>query len=268
MLRLLRRQPDHNIFLLGQVARGGLMRTEQGAPMLGYFHYGLLEGVMSLGPNLVLSAPISPAAIAAFADRAIELRLAPRVAVGHDRHLDHFMTAFGRDDVPIRLERPDQILFRVRSGALAGDAREPRLRPASVTELDAIVVADRAMVTEELGFDPFVGDLGAYRAGWRRRMQEERAWVVGEAGGPLIFKVELSAVSDEGVQLSGVYTTPSHRRRGVAYRAVGELCRRLHASVPLVTLYVHERNTGAVKLYEALGFERVGRVRSVWFEAD
>ncbi len=268
MLRLLRRQPEHNIYLLGQVARGGLMRTESGAPMLGYFHHGLLEGVMSLGPNLVLSAPISPAGVAAFADRASEMALHPRVAVGHDRHLDHFMTAYGRDPDQIRMERPDQILFRVRPGTLAGDAREPGLRPGRVTELDAIVVADRAMVAEELGFDPFLGDLASYRAGWRRRIQEERAWVVGEPGGPPVFKVELSAVCDDGIQLSGVYTTPSHRRRGVAYRAVGELCQRLHAKVPVVTLYVHELNVGAVRLYEALGFERVGRVRSVWFEGS
>ena len=176
------------------------------------------------------------------------------------------MVAYGRSFRRVRLERQGQLLFRVDGRCIDPEARTPALRAAALEEIDWVMKADRAMVLEELGFNPFVNDARSYNEGWRRRIREERAWVIGRPGTTLDFKLEQSAVSDTAAQISGVYTRPEIRRRGVAARAVGEMCHRLLREVALVTLYVDCKNKPAVRLYEGLGFERVGRIRTVWWE--
>jgi hypothetical protein len=176
------------------------------------------------------------------------------------------MTAYGRDFRPIQLERAGQQLFRVTPALLQPPARLTRLRVAELRDLDAVIAVDRAMVVEELGFDPFIHDGESYREGWRRRIREGRAWVVGPVGGALAFKLEQSAVCDEAIQISGVYTVPAERRKGLARDAMARMCERLLLDVPAVTLYVHKDNYPALRLYRRLGFEAIGLVRSIWFE--
>jgi ribosomal protein S18 acetylase RimI-like enzyme len=134
-----------------------------------------------------------------------------------------------------------------------------------MADLEAVVRADLAMVTEELGFDPFTAELEAYREGWKRRVREGRVSVVGPLGGPLWFKAEQSAVSEDAVQVSGVFTDPTRRRQGIARASMAGMCRAILGDVPRIVLHVHHSNPGALRLYETLGFERVGSVRSVWF---
>ncbi|MGM0577353.1 MAG: GNAT family N-acetyltransferase [Myxococcota bacterium] len=267
-LRLLRRSVEHNAYLLSQIARGAIGRDDVAGPLVGHWRDGRLDGLCILGSNLVISRPASDEAVDAFAEYARRSRFRVWVAVGDDATIDRFMSAYGRTWRPIRIERAGQALYRVDGDALEGDdaARSPELRPADIREVEALMEADRAMVREELGFDPFVRDLPSYREGWRRRIREERCWVVGPVGGPVRFKVDHSAVSEDVVQLAGIFTRPEERRQGLARAGVGEMCRRLLGRVSSVTLYVHRHNIPAIALYESLGFERVGAVRSVWFE--
>ena len=90
--------------------------------------------------------------------------------------------------------------------------------------------------------------------------------MVGDRGGPITFKVDQSATSDDVVQLAGIYTVPEARRAGLASAGVAAVCAQLMESRPMVTLYVDRNNTAAVRLYQKLGFEAVGTIRSVWFE--
>lgn len=265
VLRLLRSAPEHNTWMLAQLARGALGHDRPAGRFMGYWREGRLEGVGAFGNNLVLSTPASAEAIEAFARHARRNVPPAWVVVGEERTVDHFMAEHGRDRALVRMERGGQILYRLRRGALPEGWRTERLRPAEVRELSAVMEADRAMVVEELGFDPFSRDLDSYRQGWLKRLREERCWVIGPVGGPLRMKVDQSASSEEAVQLAGIYTHPDWRGRGTARAGVGELCARLLHRVPLVTLYVDRDNDPAIRAYEALGFERVGRVRSVWF---
>ena len=261
----LREQVEHNAFLLGQIARDALHRESVAGIFVGYYGDGALEGVLCVGSNLVISEPCSARAVEAFALYARESGWALRVAVGPEAHIAAFMDRYGRDPREIAMERPRELLYRVDHTQLCGPGPCAELRLAEVTEVERLMRADLAMVSEELGFDPFSQDLGSFRDGWLRRIRERRAWVVGIIDQPPIFKVEASAVSEDVVQISGVYTTPRWRRQGLAQRAIGGLCHALLEEVPVVTLYVHRENTPAIRLYEALGFVLAGEVRSVWF---
>ena len=157
------------------------------------------------------------------------------------------------------------MLYEVRTERLIATEPWAPLRVAELEDVESLVKLDRDMVTEEVGFDPFEPVMDSYRQGWLRRVREGRAWVVGPVGGPLIFKVDQSAVSQAAVQLAGIYTVPERRREGLASAGIGEMCRRLLDRHARVTLYVGGSNTPAIKLYEALGFEPIALVRSAWF---
>ena len=263
----LRPTAAHNAYLLAQIARGALVRDDIAGPIIGHWVGGALDGICIFGSNLVISAAATERAVDAFAQFARTSRFGVWVAVGEDRHIDLFMRTYGRRERRIRVERGRQLLYSLRlEDLVAGPQAGDRLRSADVEELEVLMAVDRAMVAEELGFDPFVRDLEAYRTGWLRRLRELRCWVIGEPGAPIAFKVDQSAVSEDVVQLAGIYTVPACRRRGLAREGVGELCARVLRSVPVVTLYVHRFNEPAISLYEALGFQRIGEVRSVWFD--
>lgn len=267
-LRLLRQRPDHNAYLLAQIARGAIDHDDVAGPLVGYWEDDVLVGVAVFGSNLVLSTPCSDDAVVAFAGYARRSGFRAWVAVGEDGLLDRFMEAYGRRHRRIRVERSGQLLFGLPRGGLRQGVLGPQrtLRPADVTELSPVVAADRSMVMEELGFDPFIRDLESYRRGWLRRVREGRCWVLTSVGGEVVFKVDQSAASADVVQLAGIWTAPVWRRRGLARTGVAEMCHELLSGVPLVTLYVHRFNEPAIGLYETLGFERRGLIRSVWFE--
>jgi len=248
---------------LAQIARGALGRDDLAGPILGHWCDGELDGVAIFGSNLVLSMPCSPEACASFAYYARTEGFRVWVAVGEDALIADFMTAYGRQRRPVVLERVGQRLYALRDRPDA-PADPSDLRAADIQEAEALLRVDREMVVEELGFDPFSRDLEGYRRGWHCRIREERSWIV-ERDGVIVFKVDHSASSEDVVQLAGIYTLPSHRRQGIAREAISAMCWRLLRTVPLVTLYVDADNAPAIGLYESLGFESIGLVRSVWF---
>ena len=266
VLRLLRAAPEFNVYLLAQIDRGALHQPEVAGLMMGYVRDGLITSVCCFGPNLVFSEPVSSEALEAYAEYARRHDFGQRLLVGEDAQVAMFMAGL-EPRYPVRLIRTGQVLYRLDSNHLNAEARMSELRAADISELSSLVAIDEAMVLEELGFSPFRYDYEGYVEGWRRRIREQRAWVVGEPGG-LVFKLEQSAVSDDAVQLSGVYTRPIVRRRGIARRAVGEMCARLLEEAPLVTLYVDADNMPARSAYEWVGFKAVGSVRSVWFDRE
>jgi ribosomal protein S18 acetylase RimI-like enzyme len=272
----LRQSPEQNAYLLGQVARGGLHRESVAGVFGGYWEGGELRGVVCVGSNLVLSWPCSLAALEGFAQLTRDAGYAVRVIVGEDALVDAFMHLHGRRQEEILLERAHQVLLRVDHleldlsaadeghGDAGGAPWAGDVRCAEVNELEQLIETDLAMVMEELGVDPFNVDPASYRRGWLKRIREGRSWVIGPVAGPIAFKADQSASSDDVVQLSGVYTAPAFRRLGIARRAMATICASLLQEVPVVTLYVHAQNRPALELYRRLGFTACGRVRSVW----
>lgn len=265
-LEMLRQRPEHNAYLLAQIARGAMGRDDVAGPMIGFWRAGALQGICVLGSNLVISTPASHAAVAAFGDYARRSGVQFWVAVGEDATVLRFLDSYGRGNRQIRLERGGQVLYALGRHDALPPGRDDELRLADTRDVEALILQDHRMVAEEIGFDPFARVMPVYRQGWLRRVREGRAWVMGPLGGPLHFKVDHSAASSDVVQLAGIYTAPGRRREGIARRGVREMCHHILSTTPLVTLYVNAANTPAVRLYDELGFRAVGSVRTVWFD--
>ena len=264
--RFLRQFGAHNAYLLGQIHRGALGSEAIAGPFWGFYRNEVLEGVACSGSNLVISYPATDESIEAFAQAARRGLYLIRVAIGEDRTIQKFMEHYGRNFRPVSLERGGQLLFKVTESTLQGPEPKATLRPGEVTELEPIMEMDCLMIEEELGFNPFRRDPRVYRDGWLRRIRELRVWLVGALQGPYLFKVEQSAISEEVIQISGVYTALAHRKKGIAKDAIAQICRIILSDTPIVSLYVHSGNIPAVNLYRSLGFEEAGVIRSVWFE--
>lgn len=147
-----------------------------------------------------------------------------------------------------------QVLLSLRSRDLRYWG-EPALLPATAQELPMLLDASLQMYVEELGMTPNPEELEGLRASTTAKVQAGRTWCIQEPlRGELVFKASISAWSTHGAQIEGVWTAPAWRGRGIARRALSELCRQLLLSTPLVTLYTARSNEAALRLYRRVGF--------------
>lgn len=252
--------PLENVFLRSEIRHGAL---RQGA-ILGIedTHDHQLQAVSMQAPLVVPWAP-SPREVAALAEAlrpqlsSVQLIVGPRDQVAAlQRLLVHELR-------PARLLRAEQPHYAVDLDQLekpAGPA--PPLRLATMRELEQVVIAGAAMHLEEVGFDP----MGSDPVGFRERVVTliRRGWVhVLMENDRVAFKAECSAVTPEAIQLQGVWTSPELRGRGIGTRSMAALCRQLLADTGAVTLFVNDFNQPAIRVYERVGFRRIGTMRSL-----
>lgn len=139
--------------------------------------------------------------------------------------------------------------------SIHGAASPTGLREASITDLDAVFLASAMMHREETFEDPLRTNPDAFRNHVRHRIESGRSFVWFDEHRRLLFKADISAQSRYGVQISGVYTTPLARNKGIATRAMIDLCRIMFArGWPRTTLYVNSDNMAARRVYEKVGF--------------
>jgi hypothetical protein len=147
-------------------------------------------------------------------------------------------------------------------GSLPPFERLPELVAARPEDYDLMFESGARLRLEELDEDPREAD----PAGYRRRVEEEcrdgHAWLWRDAAG-LCFRASVSALTGDAAQVSGVYTPPDRRRRGLARRGLSELSARLLQRSGAVCLFVNDFNVPALSLYRRLGFVE----RAAWHSA-
>lgn len=151
----------------------------------------------------------------------------------------------------------DQLLYRLTPATFTRQ-RQPlsKLRPGKSSEIDPIFLASAQMHREETGEDPLQNDPDTFRRHVRHRLTMGRTFVWFDDNRHLLFKADISIQCAQGAQISGVYTSPHHRNKGIATRALCDLCaHQFDQGLPLLTLYVNETNAPALKVYHRLGFE-------------
>ena len=185
----------------------------------------------------------------------------PRMLVGPRDAVIALRDAMLPARVPRDVRDPQPLLVLTRDVPLP-DTPSP-VRLATRDDVEALTFAAAAMHREEMG-DPQPMDPGAWRARMTSLVDLGWSWVWTERD-TVIFKAELSAWTPEGVQIQGVYTHPGRRRRGVATAALASMCRAVLRQVPACSLYVNNTNTGALRVYERLGFRQTGDFATVFY---
>jgi ribosomal protein S18 acetylase RimI-like enzyme len=239
--------PVERVFL-EDVARRGLGRFLAVAGERG------IEALCHLGVNAVPAG----SGCGAFAEAVVESR--PRMLIGYEPAVEELWQRARAKLGRPRYERSGQPVFVLHDPPEPG---ETGLRAARADDLELLLPAAAAAHREELGIDPLERDPRAFR--WRTQGQIElgRSWLW-ERGGRILFKAEASAWTPSAVQLQQVWTDPELRGRGYARRGLRDLCRRLLAGgTGCVCLFVRPENAPAIRLYEAIGMQRVATMGSI-----
>ena len=264
-MEFLRRDPMINVYLISRLIEE---RTIAPTQMVCVRHNGQIVLIASLATNIVLatdariSGDLVESAIALVSDRILT-RMLPVRAIISPAHLVESLWAQLRSRLdPPTVVRMNQPIYAIRRRFDFPDLTNARY--ATSRDLDQLVPSCAAMHKEEVGIDPMERDAAGYRERVRELVERKRS-IVRVADGVIASKCEFSAVTNDAVQLMGVWTHPRFRRRGLSRETLSEVCGHLFRQGKHVTLFVNDFNHPAIGLYEGLGFQRIGMNRAlIW----
>ena len=142
----------------------------------------------------------------------------------------------------------------------------PGVRRSRPEEFSAVEQACAAMFTEELGFSPYDHGANQYRDRIRGLIQAGHSLIaVDPESRQITFKAEFGSVTDQAVQVQGVWVNPRWRGRGMAAPGMAAVVNYGLTLAPRVSLYVNGYNTAAVRAYERVGFQHAGTYSTVLF---
>ena len=260
---LLSRRPRENLMLLDQTTRLGEtpLPGEMATELVGAYRGDVLVGVAALRPTIVFDAEMSADALDALLPFVEELRVG-LVKSDPERVEQMWSWLAQRRRHRVWLDRLETALA-VDSRGVRLTADEVPVRRAGPADLDSLVFAARESLREEGRPDPFAGDSRGFRHWVDGRLP--RALLV-ERDGAVCFVGYADVQRPEGWLLQGVYTWPEARRRGHASAGTSALCRAAFAAgSDHVQLAVVDGNEAARRLYQNLGFEPFGRLRTILF---
>ncbi len=259
---LLAERPIENLFLASKIAQFGIDRRRVGR-LLGFERDGRLTAVC-LDGGTVFPAGFDPDAVPAFVRAIGPVRQATSI-------LGPCMTALGvyvglverwpggwRQVSNVRQRQPLMLLDR--PPAIDGD---DRVRLLTARDFDSYLAASVHMYTEEIGSSPFKYGSGYERFVKDRLRQDDAYGIV--VDGEVVFKADLGPKLGGHTQLQGVWVHPKLRGRGLSVPALASMMRQVMERFPLVSLYVNDFNTPAIRAYERLGFITVGALATVHY---
>jgi GNAT superfamily N-acetyltransferase len=261
------RDPVLNVYLLALTLRDALAQprdeywaARRDEEIVALLHLGGQSGaVLPLGDDetgLRLLADQARARLS-FLPRRFQVigpRVATRTVVRHIAR-SGFSPWLERDQVYMALD-PDQ---------LQPFERVPDLSPARREDHAMVFESGARLRLEELGEDPRKADPAAYQKRVDEECRDGHTYLWRGEGG-LIFRASVSAITADAFQISGVYTTPEHRNRGIARRALSELCTRLFERSRASCLFVNDFNAPAIAAYHRMGFVQKADWASAFYD--
>lgn len=264
-IAFLRRDPLINIYLLSRLLEE---RSAAATQIFAVRHNREIVLEAALATNIVLAGDatargdVTETAIALVADRILTRMLPVRAIISPATLVETLWGHLRSRIDPPTVVRLNQPIYAIRRQLGFPELTESRF--ATPGDLDQLVPACAAMHKEEVGIDPLQRDAIGYRERIRELVERRRA-VVRVVEGRIVAKCEFSAVTDDAVQLMGVWTSPAARRHGYAHALLNEVCGHLFRKGKAVTLFVNDFNAPAIALYEKLGFQKIGVNRAlIW----
>ena len=264
-LAFLRRDPLINVYLISRLLEE---RNASATQMFAVRRNREIVAIASLATNIVLAADpaassdLTETAIAFIADRIVTRMLPVRAIISPATLVESLWQHLRARLDPPTVVRMNQPIYAIRRRFDFPDLTEARY--ATMSDLDQLVPACAAMHKEEVGIDPLERDAVGYRERIRELVERKRS-IVRVVDKKIVAKTEFSAVTNDAVQLMGVWTNPEFRRRGFARDMLREVCGHLFHKGKSVTLFVNDFNRPAMALDEGLGFQRIGINRAlIW----
>lgn len=264
-LALLAEAPRENLLLLDLASRLGEAPPPGELPteLVGMYRRDELLGVATLRPTIGCDARMPSDAVDALLPlvEALDVGLVKSTPASADRL---WARVARRRRRRVWVDRFETLYALVPSRARLVEAGEGRrVRSAETGDLDALVYAARESLREEHRPDPFAGDPRGFRRWVSGRLPRAR---LVEVAGRVCFAGYADVQRSDGWLLQGIYTWPDVRRRGNAAVGTSALCREAFSEgADHVQLAVVDGNEGALQLYESLGFESCGRIRTILF---
>ncbi len=264
-IAFLKRDPLMNVYLISRLLEE---RTAAATQIYAVKHNRGIVLLTSLATNIVLAADpeekaeVVDTAIAMVADRIISRMLPVRAIISPAALVEKLWARLRTRVDPPTVVRMNQPVYAIRRRFEFPELTTSRF--ATMADLDQLVPACAAMHKEEVGIDPLERDAAGYRERIRELVENHRS-IVRFVDRVIVAKCEFSAVSDEAVQLMGVWTNPQYRRHGFAREMLREVCGHLFRRGKSITLFVNDFNRPAIDLYESIGFQRIGVNRAlIW----
>jgi ribosomal protein S18 acetylase RimI-like enzyme len=264
VIAFLSRRPLHTVFMVSLIRDNGLVSPLNRGSFYGYRNeQGTLNGVALIGSKTVIEADGN----AAF-EKLGRLALAnpqSHLIRGEHQQIARLMSYAERDGrIPGRVS--DELLL-VQTSAPEGVYDECGLRTATLADIEQVVCINAEMAFGENGVNPLKVDPEGVRQRMRRRVQQGRIWVVFEKG-RIVFKADVISETPEVIFLEGIYVHPDERGRGLGFRCLTELGRRLTSRDTSLSLVVNQTNTSAQRLYSKSGYTLHSHYRTVYFQPE
>lgn len=262
VLDFLAARPLHTVVMASFIRDNGLVSPlNRGTFYACRNEEGSLEGVALIGHTTLVEAH-TDAALEAFARVAHECPSA-HVILGEREKIERFWSYYAEAGQSPRLICRE-LLFEQKWPVRVRE-EVPRLRLATLDDLDLVAPVQAQMAFEESGVNPLERDPEGFRRRCARRIEQGRVWVWVEAG-RLVFKADVVAETPEVNYLEGVWVNPEERGKGYGLRCVSQLSRTLLMKSGVVSLLVNERNTEAAALYTRAGYKLRGCYDTIFLQ--
>ena len=131
------------------------------------------------------------------------------------------------------------------------------IRPADLSDAEAILALERASFAVPWSESSIRGDLESNPAAH---------YLVAVEEGNVVGYIGMWAILDEA-QVMDIAVAPAARRRGIGRELVARLIEEARElGLDRILLEVREKNTGAIALYAAMGFESDGLRRGYYLD--
>jgi uncharacterized protein len=253
VLAFLAERPVHTVVMTSFINDNGIESELNRGKFFGFRDKtdGTLKGVALVGHTTLVEARAEEA-LMAFAFAARESETPIHLIMSDGRAAEAFWQYYAGGSRQPRLVCTE-MLFEISFPVMVRENVED-LRLAAEEELLPVAEAHAEVAFEESGVNPMEKDREGFLRRTRRRIQQERTYVVFE-NGKLLFKADIVAETADVIYLEGIYVAPEARGSGIGPKCLSHLSRLLLNRVRHVCLLSNVDFTNAHRAYYKAGFK-------------